>query len=145
MGFIELEKRLRLLVDSKLLEFMEEILTELEPEIVRMNREQLERGEKADGSFFQPYSWITVQRRAEAGNPVKNQLIALYDTGDFWAGFWAKAYNNKLSLFSDDVKTEMLVGIYGNYIFGLTQENFEALGNRVNPLLKQKVGQFLQQ
>ena len=145
MGFIELEKRLRLLIDDKLLEFMEEILAELEPEIVRMNREQLERGEKADGSFFLPYSWITIQWRAEAGNPVKNQLIALYDTGDFCAGFWAKAYNNKLSLFSDDVKTEMLVGIYGNNIFGLTQENFQALGDRVNPLLKQKVGQFLQQ
>ena len=139
----ELANRIGDLSNGKLIEFLEEVLNELERDIIELNRSQLEKGQKADGSFNRPYSRSTINVRNIEGNPVKGQLIALYDTGDFWGYFWAQAYNGKLNIWSSDVKTEMLVKEYGEAIFGLTDENFKALGEKATPLLKQKVNTFL--
>ena len=145
MGFIELGKRMRLLVNDKFAEIMHEVLNELAPEIVKINKEQLEKGEKADETLMPYYSPNTIRVRNLDGNPVKGERIALIDSGDFWNGFWAMAYQNKLEMISSDTKTNMLIADYGESIFGLNKKGFERLGDLAYPLLKQKVGQFLQQ
>lgn len=145
MGFGELARRMQILNDSKFTELVHEVLNELSPEIIRLNKLQLEKGERSDGSFLREYSSRTIAQRQREGNPVKGSLIALYDSGEFWGGFWSIAYNNKLELLSKDVKTNMLVKEYGDAIFGLTKTNFETIGDAMAEKLKQEIGKFLQQ
>ena len=145
MGVLILQRKIESLRSGKLVEFMEETLNELEDEIVKLNKLQLEKGEKADSSFLPNYSPRTIKLRNEQGRPVKGERISLFDYGNFWGGFWVQAYNNKLSIFSHDEKTEMLVSKYGNSIFGLTKSNFEILGDLATPILKHKVEIYLKQ
>lgn len=122
---------------------MQQCLNDNDKFITELNKKQLEKGEKADGTFMREYSYRTIKQRQLEGNPVKGSLIALYDTGDFWKGFWAIANDGKLELLSSDRKTNELIARYGDDIFGLTKSNFEILGEKIMPQLRQKVINFL--
>lgn len=143
MGVISLDSKLDKFDDDMIVEFLMEILDSVNNEIISLNKKQLEKGQKADGSFLREYSQRTIKQRELEGNPVKGDKIALFDTGDFWKGIWAKAYDGKLSIFSKDSKTELLVSEYGESIFGLTEENFNKLGEIVIPKLRMKVVKYL--
>lgn len=143
MGMDWFINRLEALVDDKLIEFLQDILEDESAFIVELNKKQLERGERSDGKFLRPYSESTKRIRALEGNPVKGELIALYDSGDFWNGFWSKAYDGKLELLSSDVKTNKLIAEYGEQIFGLTESNFKVLGDRIVPQLRTKIINYL--
>ena len=145
MGAIEtLQAKLNnFLNDNLLIRIMEESMNNFSEEISEMNRKQLERGIKADGKLMPPYSRKTVEIRNRRNNPVKGNLIALWDTGDFWSAFWNKAKDGKLIMLSDDPKTKMLIERYGDSIFGLTAENFNKLGEIIMPYIRNKVINYL--
>ena len=139
MGFIELERRLKLLRGGLLIEMIEETINEQSDLIVRYNRNQLLEGLKADGSLMPEYMNYYNKKRSRTGR------VMLYDTGDFHSMFWAQAANRKVSIFSQDVKTEILAGRYGNKIFGLTEENQNNFFKEIYPIIKQKIENFLAQ
>lgn len=145
MGFTELGRRLRILEQGKLIEIFQDVLNSYSKEITELNKQQLEKGIKADESAMKLYSPKTVKVRQIEGNPVKGERIALFDTGDFWSKFWINAYNNELEFYSGDSKTEMLIQDYGESIFGLTTENFKKLGELIMPKVKERVQKFLAQ
>lgn len=145
MGFLELSKRLNGLIEYKLIDIMQNVLKKHYKEIVELNKKQLAKGEKSDGSYMKEYSRSTINVRQAESNPVKGTLIALYDTGEFWKGFWALAYENKLELLSSDTKTNMLITTYGENIFGLTKSSFEQLADIIVPDLKTEILTFLNQ
>lgn len=145
MGAIEsLQKKLNRLNDDLLIGFLQAALNKHQADITELNKKQLEKGEKADGSMFEEYSHRTVKIRQIEGNPVKGRLIALYDTGDFWKGFWSIAKDGKLSMLSKDQKTNMLISKYGESIFGLTDSNFKKLGDIIMPTLQKTITKYLQ-
>lgn len=143
MGVQWFIKRLEDLENDKLIEFMQECLNDNNKFITDLNKKQLEKGIKSDRSYMKEYSYRTIKQRQLEGNPVKGELIALYDTGNFWKGFWAIATDGKLELLSSDSKTNELISRYGENIFGLTESNFEILGEKIMPQLKQKVINYL--
>jgi hypothetical protein len=125
---------------------VEDILNEEAEYIENLNKEQLEFGKRADNTNMPEYAPITIKWKQQFGGGIKGGgLISLYDSGDFWGAFWAKAYNNQLNMWSDDFKTQELVSRYGEQIFGLNDENFNALGNVLADKLKIRIGQYLQQ
>ena len=145
MGAIEsLQAKLKRLNDDLLIAFLQSALNKHQADITELNKKQLEKGEKADGSMFEEYSHRTVKIRQLEGNPVKGRLIALYDTGDFWKGFWSIAKDGKLSMLSRDQKTNMLISKYGESIFGLTDSNFKKLGDIIMPTLQKTITKYLQ-
>jgi len=145
MGFTELGRRLKILEQGKLIEIFQTVLNSYQKEIAQLNKQQLEKGIKADETLMKQYAISTVKIRQIEGNPVKGERIALFDTGDFWSKFWINAYNNELEFYSGDRKTEMLIAEYGESIFGLTTENFKKLGDLIMPTVTEKVQKFLAQ
>jgi hypothetical protein len=140
---IWLVTRLEQLNNGKLIEFLQECLNEEEKFITQLNKTQLEKGIKADNKLMPDYSPRTINQRQIDGNPVKGKLIALYDTGEFWNAFWSEARDKKLIMGSDDWKTESLIAKYGETIFGLTDDSFKILGEKIMPNLRTKIIKFL--
>ena len=144
MGIQWLEERLTAITKGDMLiKILTETLNSEKPYIVELNKKQLENGQTSNGDYLRPYSGRTVKQRALEGNPVKGELIALFDTGDFWKGFWSMAYNGEWEIFSSDSKTNMLISEYGEDIFGLTEENFTTLGAKINEKLKRRLNTYL--
>lgn len=77
-----------------------------------LNRKQLDKGQKSDGSFLPNY-----KSKSRSGP------IRLYDTGDFWRGIRFIADNDKITSFSDDRKNSLLQDKYGEKILGLTAQS----------------------
>lgn len=145
MNIQKLISRLSTLNDYGLVDILQKILNKHSKDITELNKKQLEKGEKSDGSFLRQYATSTIKIRQLEGNPVKGNLIALYDTGDFWRGFWSLAYDGKLELLSSDKKTNMLIEQYGEGIFGLTQDSFEQLYKIILPELRSEIYKFIKQ
>ena len=143
MGIKWLEMNLQSLNNGELIKMLQETLNSEKAFIVELNKKQLEKGQKSDGTFLKEYSQRTIKIRAMEGNPVKGDLIALYDSGDFWKGFWAMAYGGKLEIWSSDPKANQLVADYGEKIFGLTKDNFEELEKVIVPKLRRRIIKFL--
>lgn len=101
-------------------------------DMVELNLEQLDIGMKSDGSSMPPYS----------SNSPKSGKIRLYDTGDFWRGFFARDTGKAFEISSSDDKTDELQQKY-DPIFGLVKKQMEELARRVKPkfvnLLKQQI------
>jgi hypothetical protein len=140
MGFSELSNRLKVLSNSLLIEMIEDILNDMEVELVEMNKEQLEQGVKADNTLMPSYSDNTLKYKEKKGS-----LIALYDTGDFWASFFATASMGLLEMDATDWKRDMLVEEYGSTILGLTPENLKRVSEHIAIELRVKIGEYLQQ
>jgi len=96
---------------EKLTEIISDSLKENEESIIKLNQKQLLLGKRADGSDNLPYSRATITRRIKKGNPVKNNLITLYEYGDFHKSMLLKIDNKKFSIIATDSKTEKTIFI----------------------------------
>lgn len=123
-----------------LVDVVEEVLSEIEDDIIRIQQDQLERGEKADNTFMPEYSENTLENRDVKSS---NGLIALYDTGDFWGGIRAMAGFGLLEIDSKDTKADMLIEIYGEEILGLNKVSLDRLKEITTPLIRDKVKEKL--
>lgn len=134
-GFIS---RFKISTDE-LIQIIQDALNEEKEYILVLQKQQLAKGQKADGTSTPRYSPKTIKVRDAEGNPVKGERIAFYDTGDFWNKMWSLAENGELEIYSADGKTEMLLATYGENILGLTDENIEQLLERVVPIIQKKM------
>lgn len=138
-GFIS---RFKISTDE-LIGIVQDALNEEKEYILILQKQQLAKGEKADGTSTPRYSTKTIKVREVEGNPVKGERIALYDTGDFWNKMWVLAVNGELEIYSSDGKTEMLLATYGENVLGLTDDNIEQLFERVIPIIQEKMIQHI--
>lgn len=100
--------------------------------IAEMNREQLSRGERADGSELPPYSDTSKFVYGKEGN------IKLFDTGAFYESIEAVIVGDVIAIVSNPVKRNEITGKitnlkekYQNEIIGLTEENLEEIRKEV--------------
>lgn len=84
-------------------------------DIAELNREQLEIGMRADGSFLPPYSANSVSKFGKTPGTIK-----LFDTGAFYAGIKPEFDKSGFSMEDTDSKTDMLQDKYGDSILGLS-------------------------
>ena len=128
---------------DELIGIVQDALNEEKEYILILQKQQLAKGEKADGTSTPIYSTKTIKVREVEGNPVKGERIALYDTGDFWNKMWVLAVNGELEIYSSDCKTEMLLATYGENVLGLTDDNIKQLFERVIPIIQEKMIQHI--
>ena len=129
---------------EKLTEIISDSLKENEESIIKLNQKQLLLGKRADGSDNLPYSRYTITRRIKEGNPVKNNLITLYEYGDFHKSMLLKIDNKKFSITATDSKTESILKTdYGKNVLGLTKDSFTILFKEVRPEIKKKTILYL--
>lgn len=129
---------------EKLTEIISDSLKENEDSIIKLNQNQLLLGKRADGSDNLPYSRDTITRRIKKGNPVKNNLITLYEYGDFHKSMLLKIDNKKFSIIATDSKTEsILKNDYGKKVLGLTKDSFSILFKEIRPKVKKKTILYL--
>lgn len=84
---------------------------------VNLNTDQLFSGRDSQGNFLPDYSPRSVALGKPAGP------IRLYDTGDFYNGFFIRAERFPIEIDSRDSKTAQLKIRYGGDIFGLDKED----------------------
>lgn len=87
-----------------------------------LNIEQLDRGERADGSSLPNYSPVSVMVFGKRPGPMN-----LHDKGDFWRGITLVVSDEGIDLQGRDLKTEMLQLRYGDDILGLQEQNKEKI------------------
>jgi len=102
--------------------------------IIKMNREQLRLGKKADGSRMPKY--VKNSKQPSAPGP-----ITLFDKGEFHAGIDTLFDDVGIELIGTDVKTPFLLK-YGN-ILGLTTPNIKKLQNTVRPHIMARIRKLL--
>lgn len=142
MGVLSFKRKLgRLLPVLPIL--VEETLNQLQEEIVKLNQEQLEIGQRSDGSKMPLYKPVTKQRKLEKGSILTGDRISLIDKGDFWNSFFVKAENGKLIFGATDWKTEDLIKTYGELVFGLAVEQRTELARLAKPILNKKILKYL--
>lgn len=102
-----------------------------------LNREQLNAGVLADGSFFPNYSAKTVRKKREKNHQVFP--MNLRDEGNFWAGITFKAESGLIKSLSTDSKYSLLSDRYGKQITGLAPKGFVLL----KPYLQKSFNTFI--
>jgi len=140
-----LQKARAISKDALISQFFD-VIRSCEKEFIDKNKDQL-LNEKIDiyGSPIGYYS-----RATEAINPNKRAgtPFTLYDTGDFFSGFYMEIQNQSVKLYSRDSKTKDLVGAhlsrYSTFlsgdIFGLTDKNLrEVIEQSILPLFIQDI------
>lgn len=130
---------------SNLIPWIEEILKGFDKEIVKLIQEQLTEGKRGDGTLMPPYSYLTKQSRAKAGNPVKGERISLIDYGDFWGSMFSYVGQGMIEVSSKDWKESMLVQEYGESIFLISKTQMQHLASLVRPKLDAKIAQHYAQ
>lgn len=144
MGLIDKIQIQILGLKEKLTEIISDSLKDNEESIIKLNQKQLLLGKRADGSDNLPYSIHTITRRIKEGNPVKNNLITLYEYGDFHKSMLLKIDNKKFSIIATDSKTESILKTdYGKNVLGLTKDSFTILFKEVRPEIKKKTILYL--
>lgn len=97
-----------------------------------LNAEQINTGQRSDGSEMPDYSPVSVDFFGKPEGPIR-----LRDKGDFQAGYYARVEGDKIVFSSTDEKTVMLAKQYGNKIFGLNEKfKLEAIRDNIKPGIK---------
>ena len=101
--------------------------------IAEYNRQQLQEGERADGTGLPDYSSTSVNIYGKEPGPIK-----LFDTGAFYASIEAVIVDDVIAIVSNPVKRDEITGRitnlkekYGHEIIGLTEENLAELRQAV--------------
>jgi len=103
-----------------------------EAEIIDMNTAQLDAGINGEGNPIEPaYTGFTVRVKQEKGQEYR--FPTLEDEGDFKRDFFMTTGKDYFALGSSDIKTQKLERKYGKDIFGLTQENIDAVKDLIRP------------
>jgi len=108
-----------------------ETLKKLKPVIAKMNVQQLERGQKPDGSLYEGYSPAT-ENYVRATPITAGEPIKLKDTGKFHEGIFTGTVmrgKNIVEIKSRDEKSDMLEHHYKP--FGLTENNMDKITERI--------------
>lgn len=84
--------------------------------------EQLQRGERGDGSKLPNYSPVSVARFGKPAGPIR-----LLDQGDFYRGVTVYADDYGMVIVDTDEKTPMLTEKYGDEILELQDRSLEEL------------------
>lgn len=92
------------------------IVKKHEPELLDLNKEQLQGNQDSDGKSLGKYSKKYAELKGE-------ENVNLFLTGDFYYGFFFASEKFPVIIFSYDEKTEWLVNRYGENVFGLTKNN----------------------
>lgn len=99
-----------------------EVIEDNERAIREMNIEQLQEGQRSDGSTLPNYSIASVRKFGKRPGP-----MTLEDTGAFYRGIRVRANKTFAEIIGTDPKTGMLEAIYDLTIIGLSEENLERL------------------
>jgi hypothetical protein len=109
-----------------------------EVEIVQMNTEQLNDGQRADDKPVTPsYAQRTITRKRRTGQPFNR--VTLRDKGDFHDSFLVEFKETEFELKASDPKAEFLTPKYTPNIYGLNEANMQKLREQLTPILKQKI------
>jgi len=93
-------------------------------DVVRLQKEQLFAGESSDDTpIFNIKTGSEYYSDSYARYKGKDHPIDLKDKSNFYNGIYAKPESEGLLIYSDDQKTEKLVGDYGEEIFGLGEQS----------------------
>lgn len=98
----------------------EKVLKARKFEISELNRGQLQRGQRPDGSFLPPYSPASVAMGKPAGR------VRLKDKGYYYAGLVPEFANSSFMVNATDIKSDMLQSEYG-VTAGLTTQSIGEL------------------
>jgi hypothetical protein len=99
-----------------------EVIEDNEREIAQMNVEQLQEGQRSDGSVLPNYSIASVQKFGKRPGP-----MTLENTGAFYRGIRVRASKTFAEIIGTDPKTGMLEARYDLTIIGLSEDNTERL------------------
>jgi hypothetical protein len=130
-------------VSANLILWTEEILDILDKEIVTLVHEQLEIGERGDGSLLPLYSETTKSDKRERGTILMGERIALIDTGRFWKSFFSSIYQGAIEVDAKDRLRDELVERYGEEIFLISPKQMSYLAGLVRPKLEARINQYL--
>lgn len=115
------------------------VLREAAPQIEDKIIEQLQRGERGDGTSLPNYSAVSVKVFGKPFGPIK-----LYDQGDFYRGVKANIESDEVTIRDSDYKEEMLVEKYGVQILWLGKQSKEELKRDVLiPYMQSEVRQLI--
>lgn len=129
IGQLELVlKRLTWLRDN-LNAIIQEVVIKERKFIAELNKDQLRKGEKADGSDMPNYV-------ANSKSPSAPGKIKLFDTGDFYDGITPIVEDDEFDMIGFDDKTNLLTWKYGNEILGLTEESIDKLRIHLKPKIE---------
>ena len=112
--------------------------------IADLQREQLFAGIDSFGEPIIPeYSTDTIRRKGKKSPRQPTDRVTLKDTGKFYKGIKGEIKDQKITVTSRDLKTEMLKGKYGDKILGLTDENIALVLERARQPLIQRIQKIL--
>lgn len=126
-GIEELDKLISKLkaLDSVILDAIAIAFEEHSETIEDFNTEQLQKGERSDGSILPSYSPASVNVYGKRPGP-----MTLRDTGDFYRGIKLDISATAATIVSKDIKTSELETRYGTKIIGISDENLESFVNK---------------
>lgn len=142
-------KKLRKLRPQKIELVLFKHLKKIEKELIELNtKDQLLKGENAEGnplfskerrrSTYSYYTELISEGRKQEGDP-----YTLFDTGDFFKGFYVKIEGDTVRFGSTDPKSFYLMLEYDE-IFGLNDDNLQGvIRNKLLPFLQQHIRKTL--
>ena len=109
------------------------------PEIVELNKDQLNEGVLKTGSSITPsYAPLTVYYKREQGKEYR--FVTLRDTGEFQSKMFLSLDRDTFKIDSSDWKATELTAKYSDDIFGLTSENKRLAWNElISPMVVQAI------
>lgn len=114
---------------------------------LQLNREQLSKGRDSEGNSLGVYSPKTIPIRQALG--LQTVYVDLKFKGEFYASLYLKQKEKLLEIDSNDsdqTKVNKLLDIYGENIFGVSEENKVILRRLAAPILaryfKQKMNEI---
>lgn len=111
--------------------------------IAQLNKEQLQEGERADGSSLPDYSAVSVE---VYGKP--RGAMTLKDTGDFYESFAPIVLDRVIKIVSQPYKEDAITGEITNLEevynpLGLQDENLEKIRNKVKTKIIEYIKELL--
>lgn len=111
---------------------------EWQTKALQLNREQLYSGVDSENRSLGVYSLKTILDKQRKNQPTDR--VTLRDTGDFYASLYL-VQKEKIfeidSKDSDQTKVNRLLDVYGENIFGVTEQNKVILRELATPILAQ--------
>lgn len=103
---------------------------------LQLNREQLYSGKDSNNNSLGTYSLKTILIKEKKQQPTDR--VTLFDTGDFYSSLYLVKKEKRLEIDSNDsdqTKVNKLLDIYGENIFGVSEENKVILRRLATPIL----------
>lgn len=118
-------------------DFIYDMIGIMEPRLLELIKTRLYRyGLDGDGNLIGEYTESSKARKKELRQLATH--ITLRNTGKFYKGMYAEMDGGTLLIDSTDSKTEMLTGVYGEAILGLTEQEQEWLIDNIIDIELQK-------